>query len=190
MGYAIAEAARNRGAIVTLVSAPTALPDLVGVRTIKVESALDMKEALSTECNDAHSIIMAAAVAYWRPVRTLKSKAKKSNAETWKIDLTKNPDIIAGIQSSRSNESDNLVKVGFAAESENLIENGSAKVSKKGLDFIVANDITAQDSGFSVDTNKVTIIHADGTIEKLPLMSKYEVGNAILDRVKTGLSSK
>ena len=190
MGYAIAEAARNRGAIVTIVSAPTALPDLVGVRTIKVESALDMQEALSTECNDAHSIIMAAAVADWRPVRTLKSKAKKSNAETWKIDLTKNPDIIAGIQSSRSNESDNLVKVGFAAESENLIENGSAKVSKKGLDFIVANDITAQDSGFSVDTNKVTIIHADGTIEKLPLMSKYEVGNAILDRVKTGLSSK
>ena len=71
-----------------------------------------------------------------------------------------------------------------------LIANGSAKISKKGLDFIVANDITAQDSGFSVDTNKVTIIHADGTIEKLPLMSKYDVGNAILDRVKTGLNSK
>ena len=83
-----------------------------------------------------------------------------------------------------------LSKILSAEESENLIANGSAKISKKGLDFIVANDITAQDSGFSVDTNKVTIIHADGTIEKLPLMSKYDVGNAILDRVKTGLNSK
>ena len=190
MGYAIAEAARNRGATVTLVSAPTALPDLVGVRTIKVESALEMKEVLGEECNDAHSIIMAAAVADWRPVRTLKSKAKKSNKETWKINLTKNPDIIANIDSISSKESGNIVKVGFAAESENIIENSSAKISKKGLDFIVANDITAADSGFSVDTNKVTIIHADGTIEKLPLMSKYEVGNAILDRVKTGLDFK
>ena len=190
MGYAIAEAARNRGATVTLVSAPTALPALVGVRTIKVESALEMKEVLGEECNDAHSIIMAAAVADWRPVRTLKSKAKKSNKETWKINLTKNPDIIANIDSISSKESGNIVKVGFAAESENIIENSSAKISKKGLDFIVANDITAADSGFSVDTNKVTIIHADGTIEKLPLMSKYEVGNAILDRVKTGLDFK
>ena len=175
MGYAIAEAA---------------LPDLVGVRTIKIESALEMKEVLGEECNDAHSIIMAAAVADWRPVRTLKSKAKKSNKETWKINLTKNPDIIANIDSISSKESGNIVKVGFAAESENIIENSSAKISKKGLDFIVANDITAADSGFSVDTNKVTIIHADGTIEKLPLMSKYEVGNAILDRVKTGLDFK
>ena len=190
MGYAIAEAARNRGATVTLVSAPTALPDLVGVRTIKIESALEMKEVRGEECNDAHSVIMAAAVADWRPVRTLKSKAKKSNKETWKINLTKNPDIIANIDSISSKESGNIVKVGFAAESENIIENGSAKISKKGLDFIVANDITAADSGFSVDTNKVTIIHADGTIEKLPLMSKYEVGNAILDRVKTGLDFK
>ena len=190
MGYSIAEAARNRGATVTLVSAPTALPDLVGVRTIKIESALEMKEVLGEECNDAHSIIMAAAVADWRPVRTLKSKAKKSNKETWKINLTKNPDIIANIDSISSKESGNIVKVGFAAESENIIENSSAKISKKGLDFIVANDITAADSGFSVDTNKVTIIHADGTIEKLPLMSKYEVGNAILDRVKTGLDFK
>ena len=190
MGYAIAEAARNRGATVTLVSAPTALRDLVGVRTIKIESALEMKEVLGEECNDAHSIIMAAAVADWRPVRTLKSKAKKSNKETWKIDLTKNPDIIANIDSISSKGSGNIVKVGFAAESENIIENSSAKISKKGLDFIVANDITAADSGFSVDTNKVTIIHADGTIEKLPLMSKYEVGTAILDRVKTGLDFK
>ena len=190
MGYAIAEAARNRGATVTLVSAPTALPALVGVRTIKIESALEMKEVLGEEGNAAHTIIMAAAVADWRPVRTLKSKAKKSNKETWKINLTKNPDIIANIDSISSKESGNIVKVGFAAESENIIENSSAKISKKGLDFIVANDITAADSGFSVDTNKVTIIHADGTIEKLPLMSKYEVGNAILDRVKTGLDFK
>ena len=94
--------------------------------------------------------------------------------------MVKNPDIIGSIRS------DGLIKVGFAAESENLIENGKSKVKSKNLDFIVANDITAKDSGFSVDTNKVTIIHANGNIESLPLMSKYDVGHSILDRVKSG----
>ena len=180
MGYAIAEAARDRGAIVSLVAAPNALPNPVGILVTKIQSAEEMKKVITTECDGADALIMAAAVADWRPLKKLDSKAKKSTSDTWSLKLVKNPDIIGSIRS------DGLIKVGFAAESENLIENGKSKVKSKNLDFIVANDITAKDSGFSVDTNKVTIIHANGNIESLPLMSKYDVGHSILDRVKSG----
>lgn len=180
MGYAIAEAARDRGAIVSLVAAPNALPRPVGILVTKIQSAEEMKKVITTECDGADALIMAAAVADWRPLKKLDSKAKKSTSDTWSLKLVKNPDIIGSIRS------DGLIKVGFAAESENLIENGKSKVKSKNLDFIVANDITAKDSGFSVDTNKVTIIHANGNIESLPLMSKYDVSHSILDRVKSG----
>ena len=180
MGYAIAEAARDRGAIVSLVAGPNAIPKPVGILVTNVQSAEEMKKVIETECDGADALIMAAAVADWKPLKQLDSKAKKSASDTWSLDLVKNPDIIGSIRS------DGLIKVGFAAESENLIENGKSKVKSKNLDFIVANDITAKDSGFSVDTNKVTIIHANGNIESLPLMSKYDVGHSILDRVKSG----
>ena len=180
MGYAIAEAARDRGAIVSLVAAPNALPKPVGILVTKIQSAEEMKKVITTECDGADALIMAAAVADWRPLKKLDSKAKKSTSDTWSLKLVKNPDIIGSIKN------DNLIKVGFAAESENLIENSKTKVKSKNLDFIVANDITAKDSGFSVDTNKVTIIHSNGNIESLPLMSKYDVAHSILDRVKSG----
>ncbi len=180
MGYAIAEAARDRGAIVSLVAAPNAIPKPVGILVTKIQSAEEMKKVITTECDGADALIMAAAVADWRPLKKLDSKAKKSTSDTWSLKLVKNPDIIGSIKN------DSLIKVGFAAESENLIENSKTKVKSKNLDFIVANDITAKDSGFSVDTNKVTIIHANGNIESLPLMSKYDVGHSILDRVKSG----
>ena len=180
MGYAIAEAARDRGAIVSLVAGPNTIPKPVGILVTNVQSAEEMKKVIETECDGADALIMAAAVADWKPLKQLDSKAKKSASDTWSLDLVKNPDIIGSIRS------DGLIKVGFAAESENLIENSKTKVKSKNLDFIVANDITAKDSGFSVDTNKVTIIHANGNIESLPLMSKYDVGHSILDRVKSG----
>ena len=180
MGYAIAEAARDRGAMVSLVAAPNNLSKPIGISVTNIQSAEDMKKAIEEECLEADALIMAAAVADWRPLEKLASKAKKDTSDTWSLELVKNPDIIAGINSN------NLIKVGFAAESENLVENSKLKVKSKNLDFIVANDITAADSGFSVDTNKVTIIHADGNTEALPLMSKYEVGHSILDRVKSG----
>ncbi len=183
MGYAIAQAARDRGAIVTLVTAPTSLPNPVGIRTIKVDNTLQMAEVLTRECQSADAVVMAAAVADWRPAQVSKTKMKKNDSANWSIDLIRNPDILEGIKGG------NIIKVGFAAETENLIENGKSKVKSKDLDFIVANDITEPDSGFSVDTNKVVIIHSNGTVEKLPLMQKYEVGNAILDRVKTGFHS-
>ena len=180
MGYAIAEAARDRGAVVSLVAGPNAIPKPVGILVTNVQSAEEMKKVIATECDGADALIMAAAVADWRPLKKLDSKAKKSTSDTWSLKLVKNPDIIGSIKN------DSLIKVGFAAESENLIENSKTKVKSKNLDFIVANDITAKDSGFSVDTNKVTIIHANGKIESLPLMSKYDVAHSILDRVKSG----
>jgi len=180
MGYAIAEAARDRGAMVSLVAAPNTLARPVGISVTNIKSADDMKKAIEDECLEADALIMAAAVADWRPSERLDSKAKKNQSDTWSLELVKNPDIIASINST------NLIKVGFAAESENLVENSKTKIKSKNLDFIVANDITASDSGFSVDTNKVTIIHADGTTEALPLMSKYDVAHSILDRVKSG----
>lgn len=180
MGYAIAEAARDRGAIVSLVAAPNALPKPVGILVTKIQSAEEMKKVIDTECDGADALIMAAAVADWRPLEKLDSKAKKNTSDTWSLKLVKNPDIIGSIKN------DSLIKVGFAAESEDLIENSKIKIKSKNLDFIVANDITAKDSGFSVDTNKVTIIHSNGNIESLPLMSKYDVAHSILDRVKSG----
>ena len=180
MGYAIAEAARDRGAMVSLVAAPNHLAKPIGISVTNIQSAEDMKKAIEDECLEADALIIAAAVADWKPLEKLDSKEKKDKSDQWSLELVKNPDIVAGINSSK------LIKVGFAAESENLVENSKTKIESKNLDFIVANDITAADSGFSVDTNRVTIIHPDGTTEVLPLMSKYDVGHSILDRVKSG----
>ena len=177
MGFAVAEAARDRGATVSLVSAPTALPSPFGVNVIDVQTALQMSDALHSECSDADALIMAAAVADWRPSSASDQKVKKGVADTWEIDLVKNPDIIAGIAY------EHLVKVGFAAESEDLLKNAESKLVSKGLHLIAANDITAADSGFGVDTNRVVLLDREGSEETLPLMSKYDVGCAILDRV-------
>ncbi|MYE53636.1 MAG: bifunctional phosphopantothenoylcysteine decarboxylase/phosphopantothenate--cysteine ligase CoaBC [Chloroflexi bacterium] len=177
MGFAVAEAARDRGALVSIVSAPTSLPDPFGIRVVNVQSALQMKDALHNECSDADALIMAAAVADWRPSTMSERKVKKGASNTWEVELVKNPDIIAGIESER------LVKVGFAAESEDLLANAEHKLLSKGLHLIAANDITAEDSGFGVDTNRVVLLDREGGQEELPLMSKYDVGCEILDRV-------
>ena len=178
MGYAIAEAARDRGGDAVLVTAPTALPDPIGVRVVKVQSALDMQKAITAEIDDADVVVMAAAVSDWRPVETADQKIKKSASNEWTLEFTKNPDIIAGLPS------DKLVKVGFAAETEDLIANAQTKLVSKGLDLIAANDVTATDSGFATDTNRVMLFDREGGIEVVPLMSKYDVGHRILDRVK------
>ena len=177
MGFAVAEAARDRGASVSIVSAPTALPDPFGIKVVRVQSALQMQAALHAECSDADALVMAAAVADWRPSSMSDQKVKKGDSDTWTVDLIKNPDIIAGISGDR------LVKVGFAAESEDLLANAESKLLSKGLHLIAANDITAEDSGFGVDTNRVALLDCEGGKQSLPLMSKYDVGCAILDRV-------
>ena len=178
MGYAIAQAARDRGATTVVVSAPTTLPDPVGIRVVQVETALEMHEAVRRESKGAHALIMAAAVSDWRPAHAAPQKLKKGSSDTWTVELTKNPDILA------QTDNDSLVKVGFAAESQDLIANAQSKLVSKGLDLIVANDITAEDAGFAADTNRVTILDREGGSDDLPLMSKYDVGVNILDRVR------
>ena len=177
MGYAVAEAARDRGADAVIVASPTALPDPTGIKVVRVSSALSMRDALYDECANADAVVMAAAVADWRVVEVADQKVKKGGADTWTIDLVKNPDIIAGLAS------ENVIKVGFAAESEDLIANAQTKLLSKDLDMIVANDITAEDAGFAVDDNRVIILNREGGIDRLPLMSKYDVGVEILDRM-------
>lgn len=184
MGYAIAEAARDRGADTVLVTSPTALAAPVGVKIVPVGSALSMRDALYAESEDADAVIMAAAVADWRVAEVARGKVKKGSADTWSVDLVKNPDIIAGLPSKRA------VKVGFAAESEDLSANARAKLISKDLRLIVANDITATDAGFATDDNRVTILDREGGEQRLPLMSKYDVATHILDRITPTLAKR
>ena len=178
MGYAIAEAARDRGARVVLVTAPNSLPDPPLVRLVPVQTAQQMCDAVLAELEEADALIMAAAVADYRPVTEAEQKIKKSDAGLT-IDLAKTIDIL-------EMASGNFVKVGFSAESENLIANAKQKVGRKSLDLIVANDITDPQSGFGQDTNRVVFIDRQLQVEELPLLSKYQVGQRILDRVRSG----
>ena len=178
MGYAVAEAARDRGAEVVLVTAPTALADPALVRTVRVKSAQDMCDTVLSETATADALIMAAAVADYRPAVMAEQKIKKTAADQMSIDLEKTTDILATARG-------NFVRVGFSAESENLEANAADKVQRKELDLIVANDITEEGSGFGVDTNRVVLIDREMEVERLPLLTKYEVGHRILDRVAT-----
>ena len=176
MGFAIAEAARDRGAAVTLVTAPVSLPDPPLVQTIKVRSAQDMCRAVLSATAGADALIMAAAVADYRPATTAAQKIKKTAADEMVIHLDKTTDILA-------TATGDFIRVGFSAESENLEANAADKVRRKNLDLIVANDITEAGSGFGVDTNRVALIDRALRVERLPLLSKYAVGHRILDRV-------
>ena len=183
MGYALAEAARDRGAEVTLITAPASLPAPAGIEVIKVKTAAQMKEAVNKAVAQADALLMAAAVADYQPKKAARSKIKKESAGNLTIELTKTPDILAEVRGE-------FIKVGFAAESEDLLANARKKLRQKNLDLIVANDITAPDSGFDVDTNRVTLIDRKGKAEELPLMSKREVAEKILDKVAKLLSKK
>ena len=176
MGYALAEAARDRGADVVLVTAPTSLPDPALVKVVQVRTAEQMGEAIQEHVKNAHALIMAAAVADYRPAVEAGQKIKKTEDDLT-ISLAKTTDILKTAKGG-------FVRVGFAAESENLVANAKAKVGSKKLDLIVANDITAEGSGFGSDTNQVTLIGRDLAVEELPLLTKYDVSNRILDRVK------
>lgn len=183
MGYALAAAALERGARVTLVSAPTALPVPVGADVVRVRTAAEMREAVLAAAGQADALLMAAAVADYRPAEAIASKLKKEAAEALTLSLVRTVDILAEVPRT-------LLKVGFAAEpGDTLLERAREKVQRKGLDLIVANDITAADSGFEVDTNRVVLIDREGQTEALPLMSKRDVAHKILDRVVALLTS-
>ncbi|MFC1940345.1 bifunctional phosphopantothenoylcysteine decarboxylase/phosphopantothenate--cysteine ligase CoaBC [Chloroflexota bacterium] len=176
MGYAMAEAARDRGAKATLITAPTALPEPAGVEVVRVESAVQMKEAVVRATAKADALIMAAAVADYQSKGAARQKIKKEAAADLTLELIKTPDILNEVR-------DSFIRVGFAAETEDLLENARKKLESKQLDIIAANDVSSPDSGFGVDTNRVTLISRDGKEENLPLLSKREVADRILDRV-------
>ena len=185
MGFALAEAARDRGANVVLVSGPSALPDPVAVEIVRVRRAAEMRDAVIAGCADADILIMAAAVADYQPAETVRDKIKRRQSETLSIPLVPTPDILAevGVRAG-------LVKVGFAAESQDLLQNARQKIEAKHLDLIVANDITASDAGFATDNNRVVILDRGGRKEELPLMPKYDVAWHILDRIVSLLAGK
>ena len=183
MGYAIAEAARNRGAAVTLVSGPTALAKPAGVDVVDVKTADEMLKAVLEATKKADALIMAAAVADFRPARASRSKIKRQELGDLTLKLEKTPDIL---EQARGN----FIRVGFAAESDNVIANATDKVKRKGLDLIVANNITEKGSGFGTDTNRVAIIDSKGKVEELRLLTKREVADEILDRVSRLLKKK
>src|SRR3990172_1196482 len=176
MGYALAEAARDRGAETVLVSAPVALAAPYAVRVIPVRRAGEMRDAVVAECAEADVLIMAAAVADYQPAEAIGQKIKRQR-EGLSLSLVRTPDVLAEVGRRQG-----LVRVGFAAESEELLANARAKLEEKGLDLIVANDVTAAGSGFDTDTNKVVLLDSGGG-EELPLMGKYDVAVRVLDRV-------
>ena len=176
MGYALAEAARDRGARVTLVSTEPSLPLPYGVELAPVESVAEMRQAVLAACAAADVLIMAAAMSDFRLAEAAEQKLKKGEGGMV-LPLVKNESFFPEVPSS-------VVKVAFAAETENLIENALRKPLSHGpLDLIVANDVSAADAGFGVDTNRVVIIDAAGGQQELPLLTKYEVAHHILDRL-------
>jgi phosphopantothenoylcysteine decarboxylase/phosphopantothenate--cysteine ligase len=183
MGYAVAEMARNRGAEVTLITTVNRTVP-AGVTVMPVESAREMLTAVLATTAQADVLVMAAAVADFRPESAASQKIKKRGDTTGlTVTMTRNPDILAEVARQKETGHGPRVTVGFAAETENLLTNARDKLTRKKLDLIAANDVTASDAGFAVDTNRVTLLAADGSIEQLPLLSKHEVGAAIFDRV-------
>jgi phosphopantothenoylcysteine decarboxylase / phosphopantothenate---cysteine ligase len=198
-GYALAQAALDRGAQVILITTPTSLTPPIGANILRVETAKQMLDAVLKESEESDVLIMAAAVADFRPRNKAKNKIKKETGIPH-IELEATEDILKTVAGKRSerialSEGPNTgilvegkakhprVVVGFAAESQDLIQNATNKLESKGLDLIAANDISASDAGFAVETNRVTLLFADGRRESLPLMSKTKTAEIILERV-------
>jgi phosphopantothenoylcysteine decarboxylase/phosphopantothenate--cysteine ligase len=175
MGFAIATAARNRGADVILIAGSTSVEPPSGVDLRRITTALELQLAIHEAIVGADAIVMAAAVADYRVANAAAHKLKRTDADLV-LQLVPNPDIIAGIKAER------LIKVGFAAETDDLLENARLKLERKGLDLIVANDVSSPGSGFGTDTNQVILLDASSA-EPLPLLSKADVADRVLDRV-------
>ena len=182
MGYAVAEAARDRGAETTLITAATGIRSPWGINSINVSTVDEMRDATLPAASDADILVMAAAISDFRPQSTRDEKIKKRDQHDLKLELEPVEDWMPQAVGSR------LVKVAFAAETGDAAKKGAEKMAAKGASLTAANDVTEPGSGFGTDTNRVDIVYADGRVEPLKLMSKYDVGNAILDRVKTFLT--
>ncbi len=175
MGFAVAEAALARGAAVTLITGPVSIASPKGARTISVCSAAEMYEAVKGNLDDATMIVMAAAVADYRPASVHQQKIKK-NGSALVLDLEPTDDILTAV----AGKSASRVVIGFAAETENVIANARRKLDEKGADLIIANDVSASDSGFDADHNRIALVSSEGVVE-LPLLSKQEAAGRIID---------
>ncbi|WP_455243335.1 bifunctional phosphopantothenoylcysteine decarboxylase/phosphopantothenate--cysteine ligase CoaBC [Petrachloros mirabilis] len=180
MGYALAEAARKRGAQVTLVTGPTSIQLPQGVDVVQVETAEEMMKALSTRLSWSTAVIMAAAVADFRPKNAASQKLKKQGKKESTLDLERTTDILSALSAQRTHQ----LIIGFAAETNDVLAHAQAKLKEKGLDLIVANDVTKAGSGFGSDHNAVTLIDRDGHTTDLPLMTKREVADRVLDAAR------
>ena len=185
MGYAIARAAARRGAKVTLVSGPVELAAPLGVTLVPVVSAREMFEAVTAVSGEQDVIVKAAAVADYRPAQVGTEKTKKTDGDM-SIALERTDDILAWLGAHRR---DGQMLCGFSMETQNMLENSRAKLAKKNIDMIVANNLKVKGAGFGTDTNVVTVISKDG-IEELEMMSKDEVAHRLLDRIKELISRK
>lgn len=193
-GYAIAQAALDAGGSVILISSPTALTPPVGAHICPVVTAQEMHAAVLAETTNADALIMAAAVADFRPKATAVTKLKKRDGIP-RIDLEATPDILEAVAKARATPGSHSrmhkprIVIGFAAESRDLIENAESKLKSKKLDMIAANDISASDAGFGVETNRITLLFADGRKITLPLMGKDEAAEAIIQQMTLLLES-
>jgi phosphopantothenoylcysteine decarboxylase / phosphopantothenate---cysteine ligase len=202
MGYALATEARDRGAHVILISGPVVLDVPYGVEVRRVETAVQMRDAVHDAVIDADVLVMSAAVADFRPAEVATQKLKKSESQVldeqndFFLRLVRNPDILEELADSVHTNTGNersgrhLVRVGFAAETSNLLAYARAKLIAKSLDLLVANDVSRSDSGFGTETNKVHIFHANGAMEDLPVMPKPGVAAAVWDRIVSLLSTR
>jgi phosphopantothenoylcysteine decarboxylase/phosphopantothenate--cysteine ligase len=184
MGYAIARVARRRGAEVTLVSGPVELPDPPGIRTVHVGSALEMQHSVTEAYPRASIVVMAAAVADYRPERVSVEKIRKESGPMT-LRLVRNPDILHGLGRRKGRR----LLVGFAAETGDLEARALRKLRSKNLDLIVANDVSATDAGFAVETNRVQLLDRTGRREQLPLLSKEEVAERLCDWISAHRSA-
>ncbi len=181
-GYAIAQAALDAGAEVVLISAAQRLVPPVGARLVSVDSAAAMKEAVLEHLVDSTALVMAAAVADYKPAAVSQRKIKKADDDLT-LPLERTADILMTVKQRRADTGYPMIVVGFAAESENLVENASDKLQRKGLDLLIANDITAKDAGFEVDSNRVLVLDMDGGLHKIDRRSKADIGAYIIERV-------
>ena len=184
MGYALARAAAEQGADVTLVSATTQLPDPVGVTTIHIQSAQELSEQMFAMLPEADAIIMAAAVSDYRMSQTAENKLKKQDSGQLHLTLVENPDILAQLGSAKTNQ----YLVGFAAETQNLMTYAQNKLKKKNADMLVANDVSKDQVGFGYDTNQVTILTKDNEPESLPLQSKITLAREIMKKISVAIN--
>jgi phosphopantothenoylcysteine decarboxylase/phosphopantothenate--cysteine ligase len=185
MGFALAREAANRGAAVTLISAPAALPVPDRVELVSVRTAEEMRNAVVARFDEADVVVKAAAVADFKAKTVAGGKIKKANAPS-AIELEPTVDIAAELGAMKKRQ----ILVGFAAETDDHIPAARKKLQSKNLDFIVLNDVRATDAGFEVDTNRVVILSADGTEEEVPLQLKTGIAQVIWDRVSNALKAR